>query len=86
MKGYAQLGHVFRTEPCVEYPGEWLVFIEGKESGSFDSFDIVFKFAEEKEEASICWSCSDNDPRVGEVWFTGFYQHGRFDQFGRYKT
>lgn len=37
-------------------------------------------------EISICWKCSDNDPRVGKVWFTGFYQHGKFDWFGNYKS
>ena len=25
LKAYAELGHVFRTEPCKEYPGTWLV-------------------------------------------------------------
>lgn len=35
---------------------------------------------------TICWKCSDDDPRVGQVWFTGFYQHGRFNFYGEYKT
>lgn len=35
---------------------------------------------------SIAWKCSENDPRVGEVWFTGFYTHGRFTLFGDYRS
>ena len=34
---------------------------------------------------SVCWNASDNDPRIGMVWFTGFYMHGRWDCFGRYR-
>ena len=98
MKTYAELGHVHRGEPCIEYPGEWLVYSKGEEKGSFtsfaDAFDCALDWSKEydsKEQdepirVSICWKCSDNDPRVGAVWFTGFYQHGKFNQFGDYKS
>lgn len=33
---------------------------------------------------TICWKCSDYDQRMGQAWFTGFYQHGRFNLFGSY--
>jgi hypothetical protein len=33
---------------------------------------------------TICWRCSDDDPRMGKVWFTGFYKHGAFNLFGFY--
>lgn len=95
MRTYSELGHVHRTEPCLEYPGEWLVFIDGGAAGEFtrDTFEAAFELATERNESasvgtevSICWNCSDNDPRLGEVWFTGFYQHGKFDRFGRYRS
>lgn len=35
---------------------------------------------------TISWKCSDNDPRIGQVWFTGFYVHGRFSFFGQYES
>jgi hypothetical protein len=95
MKKYAELGTVHRGEPCQEYPGEWLVY-SGKQEKSFDSFEKAKAWAETEVEilftieavepprVSICWKCSDNDPRVGQVWFTGFYQHGKFNIFGSY--
>lgn len=96
MKTYAQLGHVWRTEPCVEYPGEWIVYSNGNEPGSFPTFDEAYQGAvkrvqeydskeqDQEVEVSICWACSDKDPRIGEVWFTSFYKHGKFNQFGSY--
>jgi hypothetical protein len=35
---------------------------------------------------SVAWKCTDNDPRIGQVWFTGFYQHGKFNFFGDYRA
>ncbi len=88
MKNYADLGHVYRGEPCKEYPGAWLAYSDGKES-SHTSFDEALRtikahYEETGGKGSVCWACSDNDPRVGQVWFTGFYQHGKLDTFGRY--
>lgn len=99
MRKFAELGHVYRTEPCEEYPGDWIVFAEGK---VYSEGNLTFGAAHEKalravEEydskeqdfpinVSICWKCSDNDPRIGKVWFTGFYQHGKFNLFGTYKS
>lgn len=34
---------------------------------------------------TICWKATDNDPRIGEVWFTPFYMHGKFNFFGDYR-
>lgn len=97
MKTYAQLQGYERNAPCQEYPGEWLTYSEGKERGSFPNLGLALAYAEElvKEwdnskdrdvpiQVSVCWKASDNDPRIGEVWFTGFYQHGKFNQFGSY--
>lgn len=94
MKTYAELGHVHRCEPCIEYPGEWLVYANGGDETSHTTFDEAFSVAVDRQNNeeehnvtySICWKCSDNDPRVGAVWFTGFYQHGKFNQFGDYKS
>jgi hypothetical protein len=33
----------------------------------------------------VCWQASDNDPRVGEVWFTGFYKLGHWNHFGHFR-
>lgn len=33
---------------------------------------------------TISWVASDNDPRIGEVYFTGCYTHGRFNIWGEY--
>jgi hypothetical protein len=35
---------------------------------------------------SICWDSTDGDPRVGQVWFTGFYRHGTWNLLGQYVT
>ena len=35
-------------------------------------------------EITIFWKCSDNDPRIGQTWFTPYYQHGKFSMFGEY--
>jgi hypothetical protein len=94
MRTYDELGHVHRNEPCVEYPGKWLVYANGADVDAFDTFAEAYQIAVElqnnEEEHnvtfSICWKCSDNDPRVGKTWFTGFYQHGKFNQFGAYKS
>lgn len=90
MKRYAELGHVHRTEPCEEYPGEWLSYREGGDERSFPTFQAAYNDALARNEidgakTSVCWCASNNDPRIGEVWFTGFYQHGYFDLFGRYR-
>lgn len=92
MKTYAELGHVYRGDPCVEYPGEWLVYTNGGDEKSFPSYEETFKVARKQSDSledlnvkvSICWKCSDNDPRQGQVWFTGFYQHGYFGIYGSY--
>lgn len=95
LKKFSELGHVHRGEPCQEYPGKWLSYLNGNEEKSFDSFEAAKKDASDRQSAkwaegeavtSVCWICSEDDPRRGEVWFTGFYQHGRFDAFGRYKS
>ena len=100
LKRYAELGTVHRTEPCQEYPGEWLLFFpwapNEQSYGSYaDARDAATKLLNKAEDdkreydpkdVSICWKCSDNDPRVGQVWFTGFYCHGRFNLFGSYVT
>lgn len=52
--------------------------------------ELVINQAEEEKreynprDVTICWQCSDDDPRVGQVWFTGFYRHGRFNLWGQY--
>lgn len=100
LKKYEQLGTVYRTEPCQEYPGTWFVYDKNqekeKQESGFPTFEDAWHHAqkllteydgEERDypvKISICWGCSDNDPRVGQVWFTGFYQHGKFNQFGSY--
>jgi hypothetical protein len=101
MKTYAELGTVHRNEPCQEYPGTWMVYYKSPDENlevgkaSFEeAYTVAAKFlikydADVRDfplRLSICWKCSDNDPRVGQVWFTGFYQHGKFNLFGDYKS
>lgn len=93
MKSYADLSTVHRTEPCREYPGEWIVYQDGTEYGKADDLyaakDLAYELIQHGHvdpcNVSICWSCSENDPRIGMVWFTPFYQHGRFNAFGQYR-
>ena len=93
MKRYAELGHVYRTEPCLEYPGTWLVFQDGvvqvAASPTFqealDAGRRAWDKANDGAVVSICWECSDNDPRVGQVWFTGFYKLGCFNHYGIFR-
>lgn len=103
MKTYDKLTTVDRGAPCVEYPGEWLLFLplphEGKTEHSFPTFEearlagvrITNKWEDEHLEydprkVSIGWKCSDNDPRQGQVWFTGFYVGWRMNMFGNWCT
>lgn len=91
MKTYAELTHVDRGEPCVEYPGEWLVYgrlsepcaeypgewlVRGESySNKHAALATAALYAERSgEEIDVCWKASENDPRIGEVWFTGFYR------------
>lgn len=98
LKKFAELGTVHRNEPCQEYPGCYIVSYNGDENASFRDFSNAFGHAldcvadydkTEQLEAlklSIAWQASDNDPRIGQVWFTGFFKHGEFNQFGTYCT
>lgn len=101
LKKFAELGHVHRTEPCQEYPGTWMVYYttpakdnEFPNATYADAHRKARQLLREYDwedrgfplKLSICWMASENDPRIGEVWFTGFYQHGKFNQFGEYKT
>lgn len=77
MKKYAQLGPVHRCEPCEEYPGKWCggntehdnyadACASAFAAWEADTSDDVMK------EHGVYWQASDNDHRVGQVWFTGF--------------
>jgi hypothetical protein len=94
MKTFAELGTVHRGEPCQEYPGEWIVYYPFRKienNNRFASFQQAFAFARsislppDGHKISIFFKCSDDDPRIGEVWFSGYYQVGEIDSFGRYK-
>lgn len=88
MKAYADLGHVYRCEPCIEYPGQWIVYASDA-AIAHATFDAAYKhakhLAETLDKVSVAWGASVDDPRIGQVWFTGFYVAGSFDQFGRWK-
>lgn len=86
----AELGTAKRGDPCREYPGTYLVYHNGNEVGCFvdmehDSasdpsaralaYERARKLHEREEgKVSVCWEASHNDPRIGKVWFTNFYQ------------
>lgn len=82
------LGTARRGEPCAEYPGTWIVYVNGEEidtyvdteengdarSRAIKSAKMLLDEGEEDVKVSVSWRCSDGDPRVGQVWFTGYYQ------------
>lgn len=79
LKSFAELGSVYRTEPCLEYPGTYFVYRNGNDEKSFPSLKeawdyVLTDLSEFEGEVSICWQCSDDDPRIGQGWFTGFYR------------
>ena len=108
MRAFKDLGTVHRGDPCLEYPGKWILFIPARLQESMNCMDEQSKreFASQEEaisyggsiiewaedslleynisDFSVCWSCSDDDPRVGQVWFTPFYCAGRWNMFGHY--
>lgn len=107
LKKYAELGHVYRTEPCQEYPGEWILcipkalealchgeYVESHQSQGEARLagDKLLAWLESNgveynpREITVCWKCSDEDPRIGQVWFTPFYRHGGWNVWGSYVT
>lgn len=83
LKKFSELGTVHRGEPCQEYPGMWIVYTTkpyGQEDQEFHNKEAARHYANavarfnDVQKVSVCWKCSDNDPRVGQVWFTGFYE------------
>ena len=76
MKHYADLTPSERVEPCIEYPGKWYIYINGKEN-CMTSKEAAFELARinsDADKVSICWEASDDDPRIGKTWFTNFYR------------
>lgn len=63
-----------RHDPTSDYPGEWLVFCNGR-SGSFSTKREALDYAISLDETDVTvgWSCDPEDPRQGKPWFTGFY-------------
>lgn len=93
MKTFQELQTENRGAPCLEYPGKWLVYKNGndpKEAASAREAQILadVRWGEDREDTtvSVCWECSDNDPRVGKVWFTPFYCLGTIDAMGCWKS
>lgn len=107
LKRYAELGTVHRTEPCMEYPGEWLLCVSKeveKRAGEYyreshstqqeaqDCGQRLLAWLEANRveynprEITVCWKCSEEDPRIGQMWFTPFYRHGRWSIWGHYRT
>jgi hypothetical protein len=105
MRAFKELGTVHRGDPCLEYPGCWLVctpkYLEDIGYGSMGCRtheeaiaqgvalinrleDALLEY--NPRDISVCWEASDNDPRVGEVWFTGFYKAGYYNHWGQYRT
>ena len=87
LKSYKDLGSVYRNDPCEEHPGTWVVFLNGSEVAMFRDVpngpsahaeairfarDIV-QATDDADQIAVGWSCDENDPRIGEVWFTGFW-------------
>lgn len=76
----SELGHVHRIEPCAEFPGKWLVY--SPDEDAFDSLEQAMAFVADlspNRDKSIYWQASDDDPRIGQLWFTGFYRHSKWN-------
>ncbi len=81
MKTYMQLTTVDRGAPCLEYPGTWYGYLNGREVAVLSgkgAEDMAFTLAREKHIpyencVEVGWLADDNDPRVGEIWFTSYY-------------
>lgn len=99
LKKLSELDTAQRNAPCQEYPGEWLVYVNGEHFGTFTTFMLAkqaaceasFRHAEVEmkpgvtEKISVCWAANSNDPRIGEVWFTSFYEKGFYDSYGQWR-
>lgn len=95
-----------RGDPTTDYPGRFIVYVNGKHVDDFTDQADAIRAAKKiwddpatvrlkpppwrehegplEPEVSVCWFASDDDPRVGSFWFTGFYQLGKIDHFGRF--
>jgi hypothetical protein len=84
LRKYAELGHVYRNSPCVEFPGSYHFYSNGYEVGILPGevgeaaalahlTALLDKPETKSGKLSVSWCCSDNDPRVGQVWFSGYY-------------
>ena len=83
LRKYEELDTAHRGDPCAEYPGTYYIYHNGNE---VDTFTGAFgeTFARDKLRRvmyhnplggtfSLAWKASDTDPRIGQVWFTGYY-------------
>jgi hypothetical protein len=80
---YEDLTTVNRGAPCEQFPGTYYIYVDGAEkdtlSGEVGEYVAIEQFRQCVQEhvlahrISLCWEASDNDPRIGQVWFTGFY-------------
>lgn len=68
------LGHSFQTfDEAMRMGRSFMTFLEN-ERFVYRSTDTI----------SVCWKASDDDPRIGQIWFTPFYMHGKFKWTGEY--
>lgn len=86
LTSFALLTTVYRSDPCAEYPGTWIVYVNGVDVAHFVDTPLnvsakglaLARARNEKDDnydakVSIAWQANDNDPRIGKVWFTGYY-------------
>jgi hypothetical protein len=73
-KERTHLGHSYQTfEEALQIGKDFLNYLEEA------------RVEYQASKISVCWKATDNDPRASQVWFTPFYQHGKFNVFGEYK-
>lgn len=87
----ADLCTVHRGDQCDDYPGRWVLHCGSSELYASKDFGNTFEFAVKLgarngdcDGYTICWRATEGDPRIGQVWFTGFYRHGTWNVFGQY--
>ena len=74
-----------RCAPCLEYPGEWQVYVNRekmdvfRDEGEDRARGMAVLVGRNKKrsnpdaEVKVCWEASANDPRIGKMWFMSFY-------------
>ncbi len=81
---YESLTTSNRHDPCREYPGAYHVYADNNHVGDFygeyeggTALDRAKRQALNLPDAmniAVYWAASEDDPRIGQGWFTSYYR------------